>query len=77
MVNLGPATTDELDEPTNQRFYRREVIAERVGWAIMAALLVLAVAGALGRGWLSRRVVSTADAMTTHYSADRLPEAVP
>lgn len=75
MATIGPTTTDELDAPVNMRLYHREVIAERLGWAVMAAVLVLAMVGAFGPGWFSRRVVSTADAMTIHYSALERHEA--
>jgi hypothetical protein len=75
MATIGPTTTDELDTPVNMRRYRREVFAERLGWAVMGSVLVLAVVGAFGPGWLSRRVVSTADVMKIHYSALERHEA--
>jgi hypothetical protein len=35
------------------RFHRWQFLAERVGWCVMFAVLVFALLGGFGRGWLS------------------------
>jgi hypothetical protein len=40
-------------------FHRREWLAQRIGWAVLAVLLLAACAGLLGNGPLSHRTIAT------------------
>jgi hypothetical protein len=43
------------------RFHRWQFFAERVGWCAMFAVLVFALVGGFGRGWISRAAASSDD----------------
>ena len=58
-----PKRTGDLELQQDLVLQRREWIVERVGWCIMLLLLVAALLGAFGRGWLSH--TSVADARGT------------
>ena len=49
------------------RCFRRGWVFERVGWIAMAAVLIAALAGLFGNGWLSEREVSAGGALTARY----------
>ena len=50
------------------RCFRLGWMFERVGWIAMAAVLIAAVGGLFGNGWLSEREVSAGGALTAKYS---------
>ena len=43
-----------LDIDVDEQFQRREWRAERVGWALMLALVIAGMLGVFGEGWLSQ-----------------------
>ncbi len=43
------------------RFHRWQFFAERVGWCLMFLMLVFALIGGFGRGWISRAAASSED----------------
>jgi hypothetical protein len=49
------------------RCFRLGWVFERVGWIAMAAVLIAALAGLFGNGWLSEREVSAGGALTAKY----------
>jgi hypothetical protein len=69
----GMRSTQELDEPENQPVYHREWIAERIGWLVIAALLIAAALGLLGPGLLSHRLATSSDGRLSveYYSTVR------
>lgn len=66
-------TTLQLDEPDNLRPVRREWMAERIGWVVIAVLLTAALLGLLGPGPLSERTQACADGRLSveYYAIER------
>lgn len=58
-------STLELEQPDSQRVVRREWWAERIGWMVIAAILVAALLGALGPGPLTFRKGESSDRRLT------------
>ncbi len=56
---------NELQLGTDDRFQRREWLAQRVGWGLWVAVLLAGCLGMLGPGWLSERRVTSADGSLT------------
>jgi hypothetical protein len=49
-------------------FHRKQFLAERIGWIAMALLLVWAIAGGFGDGWLSNKSASNqAETLAVEY----------
>jgi hypothetical protein len=57
----GTKSIDDLQLKQDMAHQRREWRVQRIGWAVMALLLLAALAGLLGPGPLSRTVVNGAD----------------
>jgi hypothetical protein len=53
--------TPEIDLEPNDRFQTTEWRAQRFGWIVWALVVLAALAGLLGSGWLSNRNVTAAD----------------
>lgn len=49
------------DYRAEQQFHEREWTVQRVGWAVLVLLLLLAMAGAFGSGPLAARTISVGD----------------
>ena len=60
-MSLESKSTLELDSPQNVRLQRREVFVEKIGWLVMAAAILAALAGLAGPGPLSSRTVSSSE----------------
>lgn len=56
-----PRSIHDLEAQDQLRHQRREWIAERIGWGVMALLLLAGMAGLLGQGPLSRDDETSAD----------------
>ena len=70
MEEHSKTATRELDTPRQQTIQRREWIAERIGWVLMAVVLFAASLGWLGPGLFSSRVVRSSDGlMEVEYDA--------
>jgi hypothetical protein len=50
------------------RCFRRAWVFERVGWIVMAAILVAAAVGLFGHGWLSDAKAGAGDELVVDYS---------
>jgi hypothetical protein len=69
-VSRSSRSTIELEGPAQQRAARREYLAERIGWAFTAAILLAAMLGWLGAGPLSGRTRTSQDGrLSVEYSA--------
>lgn len=63
-----PHRVGDLQIPEDVRFQEREWTAERIGWVVLAILVLLALAGLFGTGPLSSASVDDADgALTAGY----------
>jgi len=50
---------EPVDFAAEETFHRREWLAQRIGWVVLAGLLIAACAGYLGNGPLTHRIVAT------------------
>jgi hypothetical protein len=62
--------TAQLQSPENVRIANREWKAERIGWTVLALIVMAGLCGALGPGLLSRRTVQSAEGRlhVEHYA---------
>ena len=69
----GATRTIGLDDPQQQKLHRREWVAERIGWALIAGAVGAALVGLLGPGWLSHCETSSAGGRLSaeYYAAIR------
>jgi hypothetical protein len=66
----SPRSTIELEHPDQRRVAQREYVAERIGWGLLAVILVAALVGLLGPGLLSWRTRASQDGqIAVEYSA--------
>lgn len=56
-----PRRVGDLELAQDLEFHRRELRAERIGWAAMLLVVLLALLGLFGSGPLSRNQIQTAD----------------
>jgi hypothetical protein len=69
MPDASPSTLD-LDEPKKLRAVARELLAERIGWLSIAAIVLAGLIGFLGPGPLSYREQSSENGeLSVEYSA--------
>jgi hypothetical protein len=66
-------STLQLEDGQHQRSTRAEWVAERIGWLVIAGLLLAAVLGLLGPGYLSHREAASADGRVRveYYAIER------
>ena len=57
----GQSSIAELDSPDKIAHHRREWLIERLGWALIAAILAAGLLGALGPGLLGTREATSSD----------------
>jgi hypothetical protein len=55
------STTKDLESEEALAFQRRSWRIQRVGWCLMGAVLIFALLGGLGDGWLARTTVHSPD----------------
>jgi hypothetical protein len=60
-VSDPPTTVAGLDQPKYLRHTRWEWLIERLGWGLIACVVLAGLLGGLGPGWLSRRTVANSE----------------
>jgi len=72
----APVSTSDLESSKHERELRWETIGERMGWGVIALVLLAALAGLLGPGPLSYRDRTAADgSLSAQYSVVERYEA--